>query len=124
MRLALAQIDPTVGDLDGNRALILERLEEAKDAGADVVVFPELAVTGYPPEDLLLRPGFIRAVERSLEQIASAVHGIVAIVGAPHAEGGHLYTVAAVCADGEVKERVRKELLPNYGVFDEVRYFT
>jgi NAD+ synthase (glutamine-hydrolysing) len=124
MRLALAQIDPTVGDLDGNRALILERLDAAKQAGADVVVLPELAVTGYPPEDLLLRPGFIRAAERSLDQIAGAVHGIVAIVGAPHAAGGRLYNVAAVCADGEVKERVRKELLPNYGVFDEVRYFT
>ncbi len=124
MRLALAQIDTTVGDLDGNRALILDRLAAAKEAGADVVVFPELAVTGYPPEDLLLRPGFVRAAEESLEQIADAVHGIVAIVGAPHADGGHLYNVAAVCADGEVKERVRKQLLPNYGVFDEVRYFT
>ena len=124
MRLALAQINTTVGDLDGNRALILDRLEAAKEANADVVVFPELAVTGYPPEDLLLRPGFVRAAEESLEQIADAVHGIVAIVGAPHADGGHLYNVAAVCADGEVKDRVRKQLLPNYGVFDEVRYFT
>ena len=124
MRLALAQINPTVGDLAGNRALILDRLEAAKAAGADVAVFPELAVTGYPPEDLLLRPGFVRAAEESLERIAGAVDGIVAIVGAPHAAGGHLYNVAAVCADGEVKERVRKQLLPNYGVFDEVRYFT
>ena len=124
MRLALAQIDPTVGDLAGNRALILDRLERAKAAGADLAVFPELAVTGYPPEDLLLRPGFVRAAEESLELIASAVHGIVAIVGAPHAAGGNLYNAAAVCADGEVKERVRKQLLPNYGVFDEVRYFT
>ena len=124
MRLALAQINTTVGDLDGNRALILDRLAAAKEADADVVVFPELAVTGYPPEDLLLRPGFVRAAEESLEQIADAVHGIVAIVGAPHADGGHLYNVAAVCADGAVKERVRKQLLPNYGVFDEVRYFT
>ncbi|HEY4413589.1 MAG TPA: NAD+ synthase [Gaiellaceae bacterium] len=124
MRLALAQIDPTVGDLRGNRALVLDRLEAAKDAGADVVVFPELAVTGYPPEDLLLRPGFVRAAEESLEQIAGAVRGIVAIVGAPHADGGRLYNVAAVCADGAVQERVRKQLLPNYGVFDEVRYFT
>ncbi len=123
MRLALAQINPTVGDLAGNRALILDRLERAKAAGADLAVFPELAVTGYPPEDLLLRPGFVRAAEESLEQIAGAVHGIVAIVGAPHADGGQLYNVAAVCADGEVKERVRKQLLPNYGVFDEVRYF-
>ena len=124
MRLALAQIDPTVGDLAGNRMLILDRLARAKAAGADLVVFPELAVTGYPPEDLLLRPGFVRAAEESLEQIAGAVHGIVAIVGAPYADGGHLYNVAAVCADGEVRERVRKQLLPNYGVFDEVRYFT
>jgi len=124
VRLALAQIDPTVGDLDGNRALILDRLEAARGAGADAVVFPELAVTGYPPEDLLLRPGFVRAAERSLEQIAGAVHGIVAVVGAPHADAGRLFNVAAVCADGAVKERVRKQLLPNYGVFDEVRYFT
>jgi NAD+ synthase (glutamine-hydrolysing) len=124
VRLALAQIDPTVGDLAGNRALILDRLERAKAAGADLAVFPELAVTGYPPEDLLLRPGFVRAAEESLEQIAGAVHGIVAIVGAPHADGGRLYNVAAICADGEVKEHVRKQLLPNYGVFDEVRYFT
>src|SRR5579864_2924614 len=124
MRLALAQIDPTVGDLDGNRVLILDRLEAARDTGADAVVFPELAVTGYPPEDLLLRPGFVRAAERSLEQIAGAVHGIVAVVGAPRADAGRLFNVAAVCADGAVKERVRKQLLPNYGVFDEVRYFT
>ena len=124
MRVALAQIDPTVGDLAGNRALILDRLEQAKATGADLVLFPELAVTGYPPEDLLLRPGFVRAAEESLEQIAAAVHGIVAIVGAPEADDGRVYNVAAVCADGEVKERVRKQLLPNYGVFDEVRYFT
>ena len=73
MRLALAQINPIVGDLDGNRALILDRLEQARAGGADLVVFPELAVTGYPPEDLLLRPGFVRAAERSLEEIARAV---------------------------------------------------
>src|SRR5216684_769414 len=84
MRLALAQINPIVGDLDGNRALILERLEDAKRANADIVVFPELAVTGYPPEDLLLRPGFLRAAEGSLEQIALAARGIVVLVGAPH----------------------------------------
>src|SRR6266481_3606464 len=123
MRLALVQTNPVVGDHDGNRHLILERLEEAKAAAADLVLFPELAVTGYPPEDLLLRPGFIRAAEESLELIAGAVHDIVAIVGAPHADGGRLYNVAAVCADGEVTERVRKQHLPNYGVFDEVRYF-
>ena len=80
MRIALAQIDPVVGDLEGNRDLILSRLEEAKDAGADLVLFPELAVTGYPPEDLLLRPGFVRAAERTLDEIARATRGTVAIV--------------------------------------------
>jgi NAD+ synthase (glutamine-hydrolysing) len=123
MRIALAQIDPTVGDLAGNRELILNRLEEARAAGVDLAVFPELAVTGYPPEDLLLRPGFVRAAEESLELIAREARGIVAIVGAPYADGGRLYNVAAVCTDGAVQSRVRKQLLPNYGVFDEVRYF-
>ena len=75
MRLALAQINTVVGDLDGNRERILERLAEAREPGADLVLFPELAVTGYPPEDLLLRPGFIRAAERSLEEIARAAAG-------------------------------------------------
>jgi NAD+ synthase (glutamine-hydrolysing) len=122
MRLALAQIDPIVGDLDGNRALILERIEDAKRANADFVVFPELAVTGYPPEDLLLRPGFLRAAEGSLEQIALAARGIVVLVGAPHFDRD-LYNACAVCAGGEVKAMVKKRFLPNYGVFDEMRYF-
>jgi len=122
VRLALAQINPIVGDLDGNRALILERLEEAKGAGADLVVFPELAVTGYPPEDLLLRPGFVRAAERSLEQIARAARGAVVLVGTPHLDRD-LYNACAVCAGGEVKALVKKRFLPNYGVFDEFRYF-
>src|SRR5712691_12211462 len=122
MRLALAQINTVVGDLDGNRALILGQLEEARAAGADLVLFPELAVTGYPPEDLLLRPGFLRAAERSLRQIAEATTGIVALVGAPHFDGD-LFNACAVCADGEVKALYRKRFLPNYGVFDEERYF-
>src|SRR6266404_3351324 len=122
MRLALAQINPIVGDLDGNRALILERIEDAKRANVDLVVFPELAVTGYPPEDLLLRPGFLRAAEGSLEQIALAARGIVVLVGAPHFDRD-LYNACAVCAGGEVKAMVKKRFLPNYGVFDEVRYF-
>ena len=84
MRLALAQINPIVGDLDGNRALIVERIEEAKRANADLVVFPELAVTGYPPEDLLLRPGFIRAARQSLHELAKEVKDVTVIVGAPH----------------------------------------
>ena len=122
MRLALAQINTTVGDLDGNRARILARLEEAKAAGADLVLFPELAVTGYPPEDLLLRPGFVRAAEESLGEIARATHGITALVGYPHFDRD-LYNACAVCAGGELKAIYRKRFLPNYGVFDEDRYF-
>jgi NAD+ synthase (glutamine-hydrolysing) len=122
MRLALAQINPVVGDLAGNRSLILERLEEAQDRGADLVLFPELAVTGYPPEDLLLRPGFVRAAERSLEEIARSARGTVAVVGTPHFDRD-LFNAAAVCAGGEVKALVKKRFLPNYGVFDEFRYF-
>src|SRR6266852_7210417 len=114
MRLALAQINPIVGDLDGNRALILQRIADGKSAGADLVLFPELAVTGYPPEDLLLRPGFLRAAERSLRQIAEATTGIVALVGAPHFDGD-LVNACAGCADGEVKALYRKRFLPNYG---------
>jgi NAD+ synthase (glutamine-hydrolysing) len=122
MRLALAQINPVVGDLAGNRSLILERLDDAKGAGADLVLFPELAVTGYPPEDLLLRPGFVRAAERSLEEIARSARGVVAVVGTPYFDRD-LYNAAAVCAGGEVKAFVKKRFLPNYGVFDEFRYF-
>src|SRR5947208_11945646 len=116
MKLALAQIDPTVGDLDGNRDLILARIGDARTAGADLVLLPELAVTGYPPEDLLLRPGFVRAAEESLREIASETRGLVALVGFPHFDRD-LYNACAVCADGEVRAVYRKRFLPNYGVF-------
>ena len=122
MRLALVQMNTTVGDLEGNRRRILERLGEAQARGADLVLFPELAVTGYPPEDLLLRPGFIRAAEASLHEIAATVRGTVALVGAPHYDRD-LYNACAVCADGRVQAIYRKRFLPNYGVFDEDRYF-
>ena len=122
MRIALAQINPIVGDLTGNRELILGHLADAKTQSADLVLFPELSVTGYPPEDLLLRPGFVRAAEQSLETIAREARGIVAVVGTPHFDRD-LYNAAAVCAGGEVKALVRKRFLPNYGVFDEFRYF-
>jgi NAD+ synthase (glutamine-hydrolysing) len=122
MRLALAQINTTVGDLDGNRERILARLDEAKEAQADLVLFPELAVTGYPPEDLLLRPGFLRAAKRSLNEIARATRGITALVGVPHFDRD-LRNACAICAAGEVKAIYRKRFLPNYGVFDEYRYF-
>jgi NAD+ synthase (glutamine-hydrolysing) len=123
MKVALAQIDPVVGDLAGNRALILRRIQEARANGADLVVFPELAVTGYPPEDLLLRPGFVRAAEESVAAIAREVKGIVVLVGAPLFDGA-LYNACAVCEDGAVTSWAKKRHLPNYGVFDEKRYFT
>jgi NAD+ synthase (glutamine-hydrolysing) len=122
VRLALAQINPVVGDLDGNRKLILERLDEARSNTADLVVFPELAVTGYPPEDLLLRPGFIRAAEESVQQLARAARGSTVLVGAPLFDRD-LYNACYVLAGGEVKAVYRKRFLPNYGVFDEDRYF-
>jgi NAD+ synthase (glutamine-hydrolysing) len=122
MRLALVQMNTVVGDLEGNRGRILERLDEARSGGADLVLFPELAVTGYPPEDLLLRPGFIRAAEASLRELAGAVRDVVALVGFPHFERD-LYNACAVCAEGEVKAVYHKRFLPNYGVFDEYRYF-
>jgi NAD+ synthase (glutamine-hydrolysing) len=122
MRLALAQIDSVVGDLAGNRDRIETRLGQAREAGADLVLFPELAVTGYPPEDLLLRPGFIQAAERTMREIAAATSGEVALVGFPHFDGD-LFNACAVCSDGEVKAVYRKRFLPNYGVFDEERYF-
>ncbi|MGI8605646.1 MAG: NAD+ synthase [Gaiellaceae bacterium] len=122
MRLALAQINTVVGDLDGNRDRILTRLTEARDADADLVLFPELAVTGYPPEDLLLRPSFLRAAEQSLALIAREARGIAALVGTPLLDRD-LFNACAVCADREIKGFYLKRFLPNYGVFDENRYF-
>jgi NAD+ synthase (glutamine-hydrolysing) len=122
MRIALAQLNTVVGDLDGNRERILAGLGEARAAGADLVLFPELAVTGYPPEDLLLRPDFLRAAEATLREIAGAADGIAALVGFPHLDRD-LFNAAALVADGEIKAVYHKRFLPNYGVFDEDRYF-
>ena len=122
MRLALAQIDTVVGDLDGNRDRILARLDEAREARADLVLFPELAVTGYPPEDLLLRPSFLRAARRTLDEVAAASKGISALVGFPHLDRD-LFNACAVVVDGRVEAVYEKHFLPNYGVFDEDRYF-
>jgi NAD+ synthase (glutamine-hydrolysing) len=122
LRLALAQIDCVVGDLDGNRAKILAYLADAREAGADLVLFPELATTGYPPEDLLLRPGFVRAARASLDEIASECTDITALIGTPWFDRD-LANACAVCADGRVQTIYRKHFLPNYGVFDEHRYF-
>ncbi len=122
MRFALAQMNSIVGDLEGNSERIVARLEEARAAGADLVLFPELAITGYPPEDLLLRPGFLRAARESLEAVAARATGIAALIGTPHLDRD-LFNGCAVCVDGEVRGVYRKMFLPNYGVFDEDRYF-
>jgi NAD+ synthase (glutamine-hydrolysing) len=123
LRLALAQIDPTVGDIEGNAQRAREWVERARDEGAQLVVLPELALTGYPPEDLLLKPHFLEATRRALHSLASDVHeGLVALIG--FAEGnGFTHNSLAVLAEGEVKGAYAKMLLPNYGVFDERRYF-
>jgi NAD+ synthase (glutamine-hydrolysing) len=118
----LAQLNAVVGDLAGNREQILSFAGAARQAGADLVVFPELAVTGYPPEDLLLRPGFLAAARESLGEIARSIDGLVALVGTPWLDRD-LYNACAVCADGRVHAVYRKHFLPNYGVFDEHRYF-
>src|SRR5271154_5199418 len=101
-----------VGDLDGNRDRIVARLAEARQADADLVLFPELAVTGYPPEDLLLRPAFVRAARRTLDEIAAETNGIVALVGAPHLDTD-LYNACFVLAEGAVRGVYRKRFLPN-----------
>jgi NAD+ synthase (glutamine-hydrolysing) len=122
MRIALAQIDATVGDIPGNEERILARLREAREAGAQLVLFPELALTGYPPEDLLLKEHFLADARAALHRIAAEVRDIVAVVGFPE-RAEDVYNAAAVCADGAVQAVYRKVNLPNYGVFDEVRYF-
>src|SRR5688572_26662852 len=122
MRLALAQLNVVVGDVDGNVERLTGAIAEATSVGADLVVLPELAVTGYPPEDLLLRPGFVRAAREAVDEVARACTDTVALVGAPAFERD-LANAAFVCAGGEVAGIYRKHFLPNYGVFDEHRYF-
>lgn len=123
LRIALAQLNPTVGDLDGNVAKIIAAYDEADAAGCDLVAFPELAITGYPPEDLVLKPGFVAANERALERVAAHTRGCAAVVGFVD-EDLDLFNAAAVCVNGAVAGVYRKRLLPNYAVFDEARYFT
>jgi NAD+ synthase (glutamine-hydrolysing) len=124
VRIALAQINPTVGDLEGNRALIERAIADARAAGADLVALPELAITGYPPEDLVLRPSFVADNLRTLEDLAPAATGITAVVGFVDRDGDRIFNAAAVIAGGRVEGVYHKHLLPNYGVFDEKRYFT
>ena len=122
LRVALAQINTTVGDLNGNAAKIIANIAAAREAGADVVVFPELAVTGYPPEDLLLKRTFVEANVATLERIASETKGITAIVGFVDMNSD-IFNAAAILHDGEIAGIQHKFFLPNYGVFDEDRYF-
>jgi len=122
IRVAAAQLDLVVGDLEGNAARILGAYDRAEAAGCDLVAFPELAVTGYPPEDLLLRPAFVAQAGETLEKLASRTGRAAAVIGFPEA-ARDLYNAAAVCASGKVQGVYRKHLLPNYAVFDEERYF-
>lgn len=126
LRVALAQVNPTVGDLDGNVAMVVDSITQAAAANSDLVVFPELVLTGYPPEDLLLRPDFVAGSLDALRPVAAATasSACVTIVGFVDSEAGRLYNAAAVCAGGRVRGVYRKRLLPNYSVFDEQRYFT
>ena len=121
-RLAMAQVNATVGDFDGNTERIISAIQDARDLGADLIAFPELALPGYPPEDLLLKPQFIRENHDRLLQIAAECKGIAAIVGFIDSDSD-IYNAAAVISDGEIVGTYRKMYLPNYGVFDEDRYF-
>ncbi len=122
MRIALAQVNPTVGDLAGNSRLVIEWIDRARQAGADIVCFPELVITGYPPEDLVLKPSFVRDNLAQLDHIAQATRGIAAVVGFVD-QDGDIFNAAAFLCDGEIKAVYHKVFLPNYGVFDEKRYF-
>jgi NAD+ synthase (glutamine-hydrolysing) len=122
LRIALSQINAVVGDIPGNERRIRDDLHRARAAGAQIVLFPELAVTGYPPEDLLLKEHFLADAREAVDRIAAEAQGIVAIVGFPE-RALDVYNAAAVCANGAVQATYRKIHLPNYGVFDEVRYF-
>ena len=121
-RLALAQLNPTVGDIDGNTARIIEYVERAREARADLVAFPELAITGYPPEDLLFKTSFLQANVEAMQRVVAAAKGIAVVVGYVE-RGTDLANAAAIGYDGQLVDSYRKMYLPNYGVFDEDRYF-
>ncbi|MCL4509139.1 MAG: NAD+ synthase, partial [Chloroflexi bacterium] len=122
VRIAVAQINTTVGDIEGNCESVRRYARRAREEGAEVVVFPELAVSGYPPEDLLFKPSFARACERSLVSLAHDLGDLWAIVGTVEL-ADDLYNAAAVLGSGRVQQTYHKRYLPTYGVFDEDRYF-
>jgi len=125
LKIALAQINSTVGDLTGNARKILEYSAQAQKAGAELVVFPELAICGYPPEDLLLKKHFVADNIKAVDALAKKIRGISVIVGFVDSDaGGKIYNAAAVITDGKLQHVYHKQELPNYGVFDEKRYFS
>jgi len=124
MKLAIAQINFVVGDLSGNIRKMLDYVDRARNAGAALIVFPELALSGYPPEDLLLRKGFRQACEDALTELAGKTSNVTLLVGHPHLRKGKLYNAASVLCEGKVLATYLKQLLPNDSVFDEQRYFT
>ncbi len=122
--MAACQINPLVGDVEGNVTKMLRLVEKVKSEGASLAIFPELSISGYPPEDLLAKPSYLRKCASELDRMASQVNGITVIVGVPEADQGDLFNSAAIIDSGKVVRFVRKELLPNYLVFDEKRYFS
>ncbi len=123
LRIALAQINVTVGDLHGNTARILDCIAQARRSQVDLIAFPELAVPGYPPEDLLLKPQFLDENRRCVERVAAASEGIAVVVGFADARDSEVYNAAGLAYDGRLVDVYHKQFLPNYGVFDEDRYF-
>ncbi|MFX1605506.1 MAG: NAD+ synthase [Promethearchaeota archaeon] len=124
MKVAMAQINPIVGDIKGNLAKVIEQLKKSRELNADIVAFPEMVITGYPPQDLLYENAFIRANHDAIKSIADSTHGIIAIVGFVDSnEEGLLYNAAAIYENGKLHHVVHKTLLPTYDVFDEERYF-
>ena len=123
MRIALAQVNTHVGAIDANVQIVFDCAEQARVQNADLVVFPELTLSGYPPEDLLLHRGMQKRVAEALEYIVKETKGVALLVGYPEYSDGEIYNSAALIADGGIKTVYRKQVLPNYAVFDEKRYF-
>lgn len=125
LKIVMAQLNLTVGDISANADKVIAAATTARDdLTADLLVFPELTLTGYPPEDLLLKPSFLQLVEDNLQRVCDSISGIRIILGYPKKDGDELYNVAALIHDGQVVSEYRKQSLPNYSVFDEKRYFT
>ena len=123
MKIAIAQINATVGNIQGNANKILDFANRAREAGTSLIITPELALCGYPPEDLLFREDFKQACEQALVRLAEQVTGITLLVGHPHQQNGYLYNAASILENGKVQATYHKQCLPNYSVFDEERYF-